>query len=49
MLQIVYIETIAVHKDNLDSEKIEVLRKAFPNDRVKKVFEEHFPNIILGW
>lgn len=44
-----YMETVVVHKDNLDSEKIEVLRKGFQNDRVKKVFEENFPNVILGW
>lgn len=44
-----YLETIAVHKDNKNSKKVEVLRKAFQNDRVKKVFKDNFPNVILGW
>lgn len=44
-----YLETIAVHKDNVDSEKVEVLKKAFQNDRVEEVFAKNFPNIILGW
>lgn len=45
----VYMESIAIHKDNINDKKVEILRKAFQNDRVKKVFEKNFPNVILGW
>jgi len=45
----VYMETVAVHKDNINDAKVEVLRKAFQNDRVKAAFEKNFPKVILGW
>ncbi|MBO2537336.1 MetQ/NlpA family ABC transporter substrate-binding protein [Rummeliibacillus suwonensis] len=44
-----YMETIAVQKDSVNDPKIEILRKAFQNDKVKKAFEKNFPNVILGW
>ena len=44
-----YMESIAIHKDNIDDPKVEILRQAFQNDRVKASFEKNFPNVILGW
>lgn len=45
----VYMETVAVHKDNADDPKVEILRQAFQNDRVKQAFEKNLPNVVLGW
>lgn len=44
-----YSLVVGVHPDDKDSEKTEVLRKAFQNDRVKKVLEENYPLVITAW
>ena len=44
-----YTLLVCVRPENKDSEKTEVLRKAFQNDRVKKVLEENYPRVITAW
>ncbi len=40
---------VGVHPDNKNGVKTEILRKAFQNDRVKKVLQENYPNVITAW
>lgn len=44
-----YTMVVGVHPDNKESEKTEVLRKAFQNERVKKTLIKNYPKIIIPW
>ena len=44
-----YSLVVGVHRDDKDSEKTEILRKAFQNDRVKKVLKENYTLVITAW
>lgn len=44
-----YSLVVGVNPENKDSKKTEVLRKAFQNDRVKRVLKDHYPLVITAW
>lgn len=44
-----YSLVVGIHPDNKDSAKNEVLKKAFQNDKVKKVLKENYPLVITAW